>query len=39
VWGDVRQIMDAYLRGTLTAGAFHMPGCGMGWRRFRGGNR
>ncbi len=39
--GEVQQVLDAYLNGTLTADVFHMPGfVGRGRRnRYRGGRR
>ncbi|MDD5524745.1 MAG: NifB/NifX family molybdenum-iron cluster-binding protein [Smithella sp.] len=39
--GEVQQVLDAYLNGTLTADVFHMPGfVGRGCRnRYRGGRR
>ncbi len=36
--GDVNQVLDAYLKGSLLMPSFQMPGCGMRRRkRFRGG--
>ena len=39
--GEVQQVLDAYLSGTLTADVFHMPGfVGRGRRnRYRGGRK
>ncbi|MBN1382170.1 MAG: dinitrogenase iron-molybdenum cofactor biosynthesis protein [Deltaproteobacteria bacterium] len=38
--GDVQKVVEAYLNGTLTVGAFHMPGFRKGRRnRFRGGGK
>ena len=47
--GNARQVLDAYLEGTLIQSAYAMPGCGRGpgrsrctgpvRRRFRGGRR
>ncbi len=38
--GNVQEVLDAYLNGTLTTDTFHMPGFGMRRRnRFRGGRR
>lgn len=38
VAGDVNQVLDAYLKGSLLIPSFQMPGCGMKRRkRFRGG--
>ncbi|MDY6790077.1 MAG: NifB/NifX family molybdenum-iron cluster-binding protein [Thermodesulfobacteriota bacterium] len=34
VAGDVNQVIDAYLKGNLSAAKFQMPGCGFKRRRF-----